>query len=524
MKLRETAIVVCVAALAAGCGQPAGPASDGNVFTLNNTSEPETLDPALMTGLPDLTIADGLFEGLVTLHPRTLHPQPGIADTWDVSPDGLTYAFHLRPARWSNGEPLTAADFVYSWQRVLDRKTASQYAYQLFYVKGARDFNAGRLDDFSQVGVKALDEHTLRVELTKPTPYFLELCAFATLSPVHRKTIETHGDKWTRPGHLVGSGPFTLAEWKPQQHVLLKKNPHYWDAANVKLDAVRLLAIVDPETAFKSYEYGDTDWLRAVPRPRLPQLRKRPDFRSDVGFGIHFYRFNVTRKPFDDVRVRMAFNLAIDKRQLCELLEGGEQPARSFVPPGTNGYTPVEGPDYDPRRARELLAAVGYPDGRDFPKVDLLYNTNETHRAVAQRAQKMWKEQLGVDVGLVNQEWKVYLNTLRLLDYQIARSVWIGDYNDANTFLDMFVTDGPNNRTGWSNKTYDALIAEAARTAAPPDRERLLQQAEKVLVADELPIMTLYYDTNYTLLKPRIGGFEPNIRHWHPLKHIVVRQ
>jgi len=514
-------ILAGLTALSAGCGEAP---SAGKVFTLNNSDEPETLDPALMTGLPEVNIASGLYEGLIALTPDTLMPAPGVAEKWEISPDGLSYTFHLRDAKWSNGEPLTARDFVYSWQRVLARETAASYAYQLFYVKNARAFNAGKITDFAEVGVKAIDDRTLQVRLVSATPFFLELCSFPTLAPVHRTAIETHGDKWTRPGNFVGNGAFILADWKPQQHVLLKKNPLYWDADGVKLDTVRILAILDPETAWKSYAYGDTDWIRTMPRPRLTQLRERDDFSIATGLGVHFYRFNVTRKPFSDPRVRKALNLAIDKRQIAELLEGGEQPARSYVPPGVHGYTPVEGPDCDPDRARKLLADAGFPGGEGFPTFKLLYNTNETHRVVAQRVQKMWQKELNINVELVNQGWKVYLNSLDQLDYDMARSSWIGDYNDANTFLDMFITGGGNNRTGWSNRHYDKLIARAANTLDPKERERAFQEAERILIDGEMPVMPLYYDVNHTLVKPRIGGFYPNIRNFHPLKHIFIRE
>jgi len=492
-------------------------------FTFNNGTEPETLDPALMTGVPEHRIAIALFEGLVTYHPETLAPAPGVAESWDISEDGLTYTFHLRESTWSNGVPITADDFLYSWRRALEPETAAEYAYQLWYIKNARAYTEGKLADFSQVGVRVTDPHTLEVTLEQPTPYFLGLVAFETFMPVPAECIEQHGNRWTRPGNIVSNGPFVLTEWKPQAKIVMRKNPRYWDAAAVRLDAIVALPIANEDTALSLYKTGGLDWLDSLPAPLIPQLKKHPDYHKAPYLGIYFYRFNCTRKPFDDPRVRRAFNLALDKAKLCRFVLHGEyEPATVFVPPMLPPYESPEGLAYDPDRAAELLAEAGYPGGRGFPRITLVYNTSKRHEDIAVVAQEMWKEALGVDINLVNQEWKVYLQTTNRLDYDIARASWIGDYTDPNTFLDMFVTGGGNNRTGWSNERYDELIRAAAETLDPARRNDLLKEAEDILVNQELPIMPVFFYANLSLLRPRVKGFHQNARNLHPFKNLDV--
>jgi len=353
--------------------------------------------------------------------------------------------------------------------------------------------------------------------------YFLELTAFATYAPVHRPCLEAHGDAWTRPGNLVGNGPFTLAAWRQQDAIVLRKNPRYWNAARVALDEVHALAIDDAETALKKYLNGEVDWIRDVPAAKVPAVSRRPGFRYAPALHTYFYRFNVTRPPLDDVRVRKALALAIDKAAIARhLLRGGQRPARSFVPPILAGYTPVEGPDHDPEAARRLLAEAGFPRGEGFPTLQLLYNTRETHKLIAEAIQHMWRTALGVRVELLNQEWKVYLDSVSRLRYDIARSAWIGDYADPNTFLDMFVTGGGNNRTGWSHPRYDALIAGAARDTRPARRPALLQQAERILVADEMPICPIYFAVGSQLVRPTVLGVWDNARNVHPFQYIAL--
>ncbi|MDO8137065.1 MAG: peptide ABC transporter substrate-binding protein [Candidatus Brocadiales bacterium] len=487
--------------------------------------EPETLDPALLTGALEGRIVAALFEGLTQYHPKDLSPTPGIAREWRVSEDGLVYTFFLRESCWSNEEPLTAHDFVYSWKRTLLPETAADYAYQLYYIKNARAFNEGKIEDFSQVGVCALDDYTLEVELERPTAFFLDLTSFPTLLPVDRKCIERYGEDWTKPGNMVSNGPFRLVEWRINDKLRMVKNPYYWDADQVRLQSVAALSIESINTGFNLYETGGADYLFGLPLPIVQVLKGRNDFHTDIYLATYFYRFNVTRKPFDDPRVRKAFAMAIDKGEIVNYVtRGGEVPAKTLVPPGMPHYQPPLGVPFDPEEARRLLAEAGYPAGKGFPKVELLFNTSEANKDIAEVVQQMWKKHLGVEVTLVNQEWKVFLSTVKNLDYQIARGNWIGDYVDPNTFLDMFVTEGGNNRTGWSNPRYDHLIEMAASEIVTRKRMDIFQEAEKILVEDELPILPIYYHVSFNIYRPYVKGVYPNILNVHPWKYMWIER
>jgi oligopeptide transport system substrate-binding protein len=509
--------VVCTASPSAGQDQ---------VFRINNTAEPESLDPALVTGVPEHRIIGNLFEGLTTTDPKDLSPRPGMAASWTISRDGLVYTFKLRDARWTDGKPVTAHDFVYAWERVLNPKTGSKYAQQLYqYVRNADDYNKGRITDFSQVGVRALDDRTLQVTLKCPTAYFLDLTSFYTLYPVPRWAIEAHGKDWVKPGKIVSNGPFRLVSWVPQKELVLEKNPQHWDAATAKLQKVVFLPTDDTNTAYKQFLAGDSDWVPSVPPAQIESARQRPEYYVTPYLGTYYFRFNVTRPPVNDARVRKALSMAVDREALTKFVtKAGEIPTSSFVPVKMPGYEGIRGLPFDPGAAKKLLAEAGYPDGKGFPKTELLYNTSELHRVVTQAIQQMWREQLGVQIDLVNVEWKVYLDQQRKRDYQISRAGWIGDYVDPNTFLDMWVTGGGNNQTGWSSKRYDDLIARAGRVLDPRERMTLFNEAERLLVLDEAPILPLYTYVNKGMLSRKVKGRHPNILDQHPLKHVSVER
>ncbi len=504
-----------------GCG-PAGGKAD---LTFINGAEPETLDPAIITGQPESRVVNALFEGLTTFDAFG-KPQPGMAESWSLSPDGRVYTFRIRGnARWSNGRPVTAGDFVGSWKRTLAPETAAIYNYQLFYVKNGQAFAEGRITDFSQVGVRAIDDRTLEVTLENPTPFFLDLCATAPLYPSPLETIGREGDDWIKPGRIVTNGAYLLTDWRLNDRISLKRNPGYWNAGNVALDTIDVLPISKANVAYNFYSSGLADLTMdkgLAPPALLDELRGRPDFQSAPFFGIYFLRFNCAKPPFADVRVRMALSLAVDKRVIVEkITRAGERPATSFVPPGIEGYVPPEAAGFDPARARSLLAEAGYPDGKGFPLVTYLFSEGELNEGIAVELQSMWREHLGISINLARQEWKVYLNSLNALDFGIARSSWVGDYPDPNTFLDMFVTGNGNNRTGWSSAHYDGLIAAAARVANPQRRFDILREAEDLLVAKDVPVCPLYYYVGIQIYDPaKLGGIEPNVLDEHPLKSI----
>ena len=488
-----------------------------------NGAEPETLDPAAITGQPEGRIAGALFEGLTTFNSEG-KPVPGTAATWDISADGRVYTFHLRGgARWNNGEKVTAFDFVHSWRRTLAPETGSEYASQLFYLRNGRAFNEGKLLDFSQVGVRASEAATLVVTLENPTSFFLDLCAFVTLMPVHLSTVEHFGDDWTKPGNIVGNGAYTLTQWRVNDQIRLTKNPYYWNRDQVAMRTIDILPISKANTAFNFYAAGQADLMMdkgLVPNQLLDALRQRPDFHAAPFLGTYFLRFNCARGPFKDLRVRKAFSLVIEKPLLVEkITRAGEKTAFSLVPPGTAGYEPPPGLSRNVKQAQALLAEAGYSGGSGFPRVTYLYSEGELNEGLAVELQGMFKRDLGVRIELQRQEWKVYLRSMGSLDFDICRSSWVGDYNDPNTFLSMFVTGDGNNRTGWGKPRFDALIAAAARENDPSRRFDCFRQAERLLISDEAPICPLFYYVGIQFYDAeRLGGIQANLLDEHPLK------
>jgi oligopeptide transport system substrate-binding protein len=513
--------------LSSGCIHSERPAD----ITILNGAEPETLDPALLTGQPEFRIVIGLFEGLMQLEPKTARPIPGLAKRVEISPDGRSYTFHLRTNLvWSTGGPITADDVVYSWIRALNPATASDYAGQLYYLENAEAFNAGKIKEPTLVGVHALDQFTVRVDLNQPTPFFLAICTMPITYVVPRQTIEKYGDRWIMAQPLPSSGPYELVYWRLNDKVRLKKNPRYWDAVHTQSSTIDLLPVGSPSAALNLYMNGQADivWDKElVPTELVDLLLKRPDFHKFNYLATYFIRFNVTRKPFDDPRVRQALALAIDKERIVKkITRAGEQPASHLVPSISVNYTSPEGLGYNPALARKLLAEAGYPGGKGFPRFEYMFNAAaggaaEIHQNIAIELQQMWRDQLGIHMELRQLEWKVYLSAQSHLDYELSRSSWVADYDDANTFLGMFTSDDGNNRTGWKNARYDALINEANEQTDLKKREELFQQAETLLVRDQVPIIPLffyvginYFDTN------KIQGVYENILDDHPLQSI----
>jgi oligopeptide transport system substrate-binding protein len=500
-------------------------------LTIINNVEPESLDPAIIVAQADMRVVQGLYEGLTRLEPVAARAVPGLAQNWDLSPDGKIYTFHLRTNLvWSTGEPITSADVVYSWIRALDPKTVSRYAGQLYYLKNGEEFNTGKITNTALVGVSAPDPYTVRVELKSPTAFFIDLCAFPTLAVVPRQTIDKYGDRWLLAKPLPVSGAYELVAWRLNDKVRLKKNPLYWDATNTQSGIIDLLPVGSPTTALNLYEHGQADivWDKElIPSELVDVLLKRPDFHSFNYLGTYFFRFNVTRKPFDDPRVRKALALAVDKERIVKkITRAGEVTTSHLVPDGTQNYNPPEGLGYDPEQARKLLDEAGYPGGKGFPRFEYMFNAaggggGKIHENIAIELQQMWRDELGIQMDLRQVETQVFWGMQSRLDYTLSKSSWIGDYNDANTFLGMFVTGDGNNETGWSNPHYDELIHAANEETDLKQREKLFQQAETILVRDEVPIVPLYiyvginyFDTN------KIAGIWENLLDDHPLRSI----
>ncbi len=492
-------------------------------------SEVSDLDPQLATGLAEQCVDSALLEGLVTEDPVDLHPVPGVAESWDISPDGLIYTFHLRAdARWSNGDPVTAGDFVASYRRMLTPSLGAENAVLFSAVRGAEAFHQGRLTDFGRVGFAAPDARTVQITLAHPAPYFLDLLTQMPWLPVHLPTIaqygapDQRGNPWTRPGRFVGNGPFVLKAWRPHQEIVVEKSSTYWDAARVRLQAIHFLPIDSQDAEERAFRAGQLHITYTLPVGKVDAYRRdAPQFlRADPYFNTYFLRLNVRRPPLDDERVRRALGLAIDRQAIAEhILRGGQRPATSLTPPVLAGYTPPTVVTTDPEAARKLLAEAGHAGGRGLPPLELLYNTSENHRLVAEALQEMWRRELGVDVQLVNQELKVVLAERRAGQYTILLFDWVGDYLDPGTFLDVWRGDSGNNHTGWSSREYDSLLADAARTADPSARAVKLQQSESLLLA-AAPIIPLYFNTHVFLIQPSVHGWPPTLLDHHPYKAV----
>jgi oligopeptide transport system substrate-binding protein len=624
------ASVIAVAGCATG-GEYFGKTTPpgGGRLVYENGAEPETLDPQKSTGVPESHLLDAIFEGLTKYHPKTLEPMAALATHYETNADNTQFTFYLRghanprgvklpntdtlrqeyeagkvkedfarghsappdniPARWSDGTPITANDFVYSWRRAVDPETAADYASLLYYVKNAEEINSGkvhfrdpatgsfrtdpqsgreitatakqvkeepRLAELAarsevvkfapeDLAVRALDDFTFQIDMRAPTAFFVKMQSHHIFWPVPRQSIESARGRgvesaWTQPENMVTSGAFRMKEWKPYDKIVLDKNPYYYEADLVSLNEITMLPIPDYTTAVNVYKAGEADTMsaNAIPQPFIPILRRGvKDFHMTAAFTSYFYLINTKKPPFDNVALRYALNMATDKDALTEFLGAGQIPALNLVPPIEGYQTPrsltveVAGKSYDvlahnPDAARELLAKAGYPngvgrDGRRL-KVEILFNTTETHKQIAEIIQQQWRKELNIDAELVNQEWKVYLETLDNLHYNgVARRGWTGDYVEPNTFLDMFVTGSVNNGSGWADPQYDRTLEEANAMTDQASRMKRLAECEAYMLR-QMPFVPLYIYTYFYLQKPYVRGIEANLLDQHPFKYIWI--
>lgn len=483
-----------------------------------NLAEPTCLDPHIATGVPEGHIMDALLEGLTTLHTSTMAPEPGMAESWTISPDGKTYVFKIRKATWSNGDAFTAQDFVDSWQRMMRLTPASEYVSMMEVLEGATDYIARKHEDFSKVGVKAPDAFTLVVTLRSPTPYFLELLAHSSFNPVHHaKGAFSPDPERLKPGKYVGNGPFTLVEHTVNSKVVVKKNPAYWDAARVRLPGIVFHCVDKLDTCHLMFRDGTLDVVDDVPPGAIAALTaaKDPTLRIAPWLGTYFFRFNVTKAPFSDKRVRRAFCKALNKKRITKVTAAGEIPWNALVPSGMDKVVPYVAPkglEYDPEGAKALLAEAGYPGGKGFPEIELLFIDDKSHEGIALETAQQLEMTLGIKLRLTNREWKVYLDDVSKLNFQMAHSAWIGDFADPSTFLDMFSTGNGNNHTGWSHKGFDELISKSASCTQAKERYEMLARAEAILVEDELPIIPVYTFVSKRLVARKVQGLGDNLR------------
>ena len=536
MKLLPAFVLgLSLALLTGGCGKRETAVQRANregFLLLGNGAEPSDLDPQVITGTKEFNLCEALYEGLLNADPADLHPIPGVAETWETSPDGRRLTFHLRAdARWSDGSPVTSADFLFAWRRMLTPRLGAEFAFYLYPVTNAERFNRGEITDFAQVGFAAPDPRTVVIRLDNPTPYLLNVIARAPFYPVQRACLERAGDPfvrgtgWTRPGRLVGNGPFTLQEWRVNDVLTVVKNPQYWDAGRVKLNGVRFFPLDNLEVEERAFRGGQLHKTYGVPFGKIDGYRRdQPGLlRVDPQARTQYVMFNCAQTPFTDPRVRRALGLAVDRDSLVKnVTRGDELPGFAFTPPGLlAGYMPRARLDFQPAEARRLLAEAGFPGGKGFPDVEMLLYTTETYRSIAEAIQQMWKRELNIEVRLRNEEWKVYLNTRTQKTYTLSEAGWTSTYLDPQGFLDLFVRDSPVNQMNWAHPDFDAALAAAARALDPAARQEQLQRAEAV-VMDQAPSVPLCHLTRAYLLRPEVKGWSPNLFDDHPYKFVSL--
>ncbi len=505
------------------CGKRETAAEAGiktGTLLVGNSSEPKDLDPQTIVAYTDARLLFALFEGLTALDEATGQAVPAGAKTWETSPDGLTWTFHLDPAgKWSNGEPVTAADYVFAYRRILNPAFAAEYASMVYPLKNAQAYNSGKLKDATQIGAVAVDNLTLRLTLEEPCPWLISLLAHQSWLPIPRAVVEKFGggDKqgtaWTRPGNLVSNGPFFLKEWQPNARVVLEKFPGYRAASLVKLNQVIFFPIENPTTEEAAFRAGQLHVTYTLPPDKIAGYRTEPSSRlhSNPTLSTYYINFNVKKAPLDNTKVRRALTLAIDRTGIAEkLLQGSRSPARSLVPDNTGGYTShVQIPD-DFAGAKALLAEAGYPEGRGFPPLELQTGSGSTNKLINEAIQETWRRELGITVTIAELEQKTLFANAKAGAYQASSAGWVGDYVDPDTFLGVFLSDNGNNWSGWNNAEYDRLVHEAGRTLDTKSRQELQQRAEAILLA-ELPLApTLHTQGNY-LIDPAVRGWKPSI-------------
>ncbi len=527
-------LLVACALLGVSCGsreQRTKTAARDGILLLGNGTEPSTLDPNIANGLSEHHVFMALFEGLVSELPdRDDGVEPAVAESWESNGRKDVWTFHLRPsAKWSNGDPVLAGDFVFSYQRLLTPKIGAEYAAMLFLLKNGEAFNQGKITDFKEVGVKALDDHTLRLELIGPTPHLPFILVHYSWWPLHPATILKFGrldqrlSRWTQPGNIVGNGPFQLKAWHFQHSIETVKNPHYWDAAKVKLKGITFFPINNESTEERMFRDHQLHVTELVPLDKIPKYRaEQPEVYQQVPhMATYFYRINTTRPGLNNPKARQALALAVDRKSLVEkVTRGGQTPATGMVPP-MGAYPGVPGLEFNPEKARQLLAEAGYPGGKGFPRFNILINTAEAHRTVAEAIQDMWKTHLGIEVGINNQEWQVYLAAQNRLDYDVCRAGWTADYPDPMTFLDLWTTSNGNNETGFASPEYDALIGKVQQCSDANARLELLKQAEAMFLR-EMPSIPMYWYSRTYLVSKHVRGWHPKLSDNHPYKYVEM--
>ncbi len=481
------------------------------VLRVNLGTEPPGLDWHTATDSTSFDVVSNLMVGL-TQYTNDLTCAPSCAKSWEVLDDGKRYLFHLRDdLRWTDGKPVTAYDFEYAWKRLLNPATAAQYAFFLYDVVNARDYNTGKLKNADLLGIKAIDPHTFEVRLSKPAAYFIYLTAFCVSFPMRQDVVERFGDRWTEPENFVTNGPFKLTRWQHEYKMELSANPHYFDGPP-KVKLVKMFMVPEASTAFALYENDELDFIdnRSFSTPDVERFRSSPEYKNFPLLRANYLAFNVSKKPFTDPLVRKAVAMAIDRSVFPRILRRGERPATSWIPPALPGYSPDSGLKFDPVQARALLAKAGYPGGKGFPKAELLYPNRDDVRLTVEATQDELKRNLGIEIELVNQEWKVYLATVRKDAPPMFRNSWGADYPDPETFMNLFTKDCGNNDTKWWSPKYDQLIQAAEGELDTKKRADLYRQADVMLCREAVPIVPTFLATQNIMVKPWVKGIAIN--------------
>lgn len=488
------------------------------VLDINIASEPDSIDPALNTSVDGAIMISHLFESLIRWDDDgegNAVLKPGIAESWEVSDDGLTWTFKLRDAKWSDGKEITADDFVYSWNRLVDPATGADYEYMLDMVKG---YDEKKLD------ISAPDPKTFVVNLNVKCPYFEEICAFPAVMPVRKDIIEANKTWTNSPETLVSNGAYKLEKWEHNSTLSMVKNPEYYDQDSVKAEKLAFHLQDDQNAIYASYRSGDLDFINSVPQEEIQKLLDTKELKIKPYVGTYFVCFNTEKEPFNDPKVRKAFSLAIDRNFIVNQVTGqGQEPATAYVPSGVYDANGAEGDDFrtvggdyysindedyekNIEEAKKLMEEAGYKDGEGFPQIDYLYNTDENHKAIAEALQNMWQENLGVQVSLQNQDWNVFLKERKEGNYNIARHGWIADYNDPMSFIDMWLTGGGNNDAQYKNPEFDKFVKAAKATSDPDERMENMHKAEDILIGEDNVVAPLYFYNNSYMMKPNIQG------------------
>ncbi|TVZ39310.1 oligopeptide transport system substrate-binding protein [Alteromonadaceae bacterium 2753L.S.0a.02] len=477
---------------------------------------PQSLDPHLVAGVPAMKILAALFEPLLVMNPITTEPEPGVAESWEISADGKHYTFQLRDsAKWSDGSPVTAKDFVFGWKRILSPGISSNYALDYYVIEGAPRYHQGKTRDFGTVGVKATGEHQLEFFLQYPDPLFLKRLTHESTLPVQEAAITKFAayddpvSEWTRPPNLISNGPFYLTEWRLNQKIVALKNPYYWRADEVKLEKIIFIPAEDTAATERMFRSGqiDMDYGGQIPSEKIATYQKEAPDKLVIkpGYASYYYDFNTQRTPFNNVNVRRAFVYAIDRQKIVERISKAGQIASVNLAPRGENFSPNSPISFDPEKARQFLAAAGYPNGEGFPPVTLKYNTYEGHRKVSIALQQMWKEYLGIEVALENQEWKVFLNTRRNHDFDICRDGASSTFADPMDLLAPFSTGHEMNSPDWQNPAFDELVTSAKKELNTEKRMAILEQAEEILL-DQVPVIPIYYYSYSYLISPAVKG------------------